>query len=154
LCCLAAPVAPPAPVASPTAAVRRNRSWLYGLGAAALALGLVPLVASTWSRSPRVPRAGRAAVVEPAAEPADAPLPLDPPDEPTPPSGEGERARPQRTSARYSPPELSRPDAPERVALEEIVRPPRPERDEAKRGQGRQKLSEEELQTQLVGSEE
>src|SRR5262249_51213213 len=46
------------------------------------------------------------------------------------------------------------PDAPERVALEEIVRQPRPERGEAKRGQGRQKLSEEELLSQLASGEE
>src|SRR5689334_22177509 len=81
IACLGAPAAPA--VAQPTVS---KRPWLYGLCAAALALGLTPLVglALRARTPPRVLSSDeRAALVEPAEQPAAAPQPRDLPDQPT-----------------------------------------------------------------------
>src|SRR5690349_12694195 len=97
LSCLAKPPAEPAEPAAPAAA-RDNRPWLYGLAAAALALGLIPLLAVTLRATlPAGSRAVRqvAAADRPAELPvgtaAAEPQPADPAEAPAP--GAGDRAR-------------------------------------------------------------
>jgi hypothetical protein len=153
--CLGVPGAVPATTPTPTVS---KRTCLYGLCAAALVLGLAPLVgvALRGKLVSRVPSSDeRVAAEEPAAQPAAVQQAADQPDDPVRSYEDYGATRPIRLSDRLAPPELVSTAGARRDGAEKPVVRPRADKSGSKLAMKRRNFSEEEdLLAQLSNGEE